>query len=45
MNETQFEDRWQDRLLAEEQAKKKFTSIKGKYVIDGNVDYPEPEKL
>ena len=45
MIETQFEERWQDRLLAEERAKKEFTSIKEKYVIDGNVDYPEPEYL
>ena len=37
--------RWQDRLLAEEKAKQKFTSIKEKYVIDGDVDYPEPEYL
>ncbi len=40
-----IEDRWQAQLLAEAQAKKKFTSIKEKYVIDGNVDYPEPEYL
>ena len=38
-------DRWQDRLVAEEKAKKNFSSIKQKYVIDGNVDYPEPEYL
>ena len=39
------EDRWQARLLAEEKAKNKFSSIKEKYVIDGNVDYPEPDYL
>ena len=45
MLETQFDESWQARLLAEEKAKKRFTSIKEKYVIDGNVDYPEPEYL
>lgn len=46
MNNTSNEPlRWQDSLLAEEKAKKKFTSIKEKYVIDGDVDYPEPEYL
>ena len=45
MNDMPVEERWQDHLLAEEKAKKKFTSIKEKYVIDGNVDYPEPEYL
>ena len=39
------EDRWQARLLAEEKAKNKFSSIKEKYVIDGNVDYPSPHYL
>ena len=45
MIETPFEDRWQARLLAEEKAVKEFSNIKEKYVIDGNVDYPEPEYL
>jgi len=40
MYDTSLEDSWQARLLAEEQAVKEFTSIKEKYVIDGNVDYP-----
>ena len=45
MIETPFEDRWQARLLAEEKAVKEFSNIKEKYVINGNVDYPEPEYL
>ena len=45
MNDTLLENCWQARLIAEEKAKRKFTSIKEKYVIDGNVDYPEPEYL
>lgn len=45
MYDTSLEDSWQARLLAEEQAVKEFTSIKEKYVIDGNVDYPEPDYL
>ncbi len=45
MNDTLLEDSWQAQLLAEAKAKKEFSSIKEKYVIDGNVDYPEPEYL
>ena len=45
MNDTLLEDCWQARLLAEERAKKEFTSIKEKYVIDGDIDYPDPEYL
>lgn len=45
MYDTPLEDSWQARLLAEEKAAKEFTNIKEKYVIDGNVDYPEPDYL
>ena len=36
---------WQERLLEEKKEVKEFSNIKEKYVIDGNVDYPEPEYL
>ena len=45
MYDTPLEDSWQARLLAEEKAAKEFTNIKEKYVIDGNIDYPEPDYL
>ncbi len=36
---------WQERLLEEAKEVRAFSNIKEKYVIDGNVDYPEPEYL
>jgi hypothetical protein len=36
---------WQERLLEEAKEERAFSNIKEKYVIDGNVDYPEPEYL
>ena len=39
------EIRQQASLSNEQTAASEFSSIKEKYVIDGNVDYPEPEYL